>query len=61
MPRNPETLTTLTYSGMKRLLTSLSLDFRHEERETIFTMLIVPTSPTANPQLDSPGPESNLN
>ena len=32
------------------------------ERDTIFTMLTVPTSPTVNPpRLDWSGPESNLN
>ena len=31
------------------------------ERDTIFTMLTVPTSPTVNPQQNCPGPESNLN
>ena len=54
MQRNLETLTTVRSSGTKRLLTSWILVFRHEERHTVFTMLTVPTSHTANPQLDCP-------
>ena len=58
MHRNPETLTTFFSSGMKRLLTSFDTK---RERDTIFSMLAVLTSPTAKPLLDCPPPGSNLN
>ena len=46
MHRNPETLTTFFSSGTK-LLPSLSLGFSTRgERDTIFTMLTVPSDPT---------------
>ena len=38
MHRNPETLTTFFSSGMKHLLPSWLLGFRHEERETQFLL-----------------------
>ena len=62
MQRNPETLTTPRSSGTKHLYLLLDFSFSTQgERDTIFTMLTVPTLLTANPQLDCPGPESNLN
>ena len=48
-------------SGTKRLFTSWLLVFRHEERETIFTLLTVSTSPTVNSPARLAGLESNLN
>ena len=57
-----ETLTTLRCSGTKRLLTSWLLIFRHEERETQFLLCwLFLHRPQSTPQLDWPGPESNLN
>ena len=47
MHRNPETLTTFFSSGTKRLLPSWLLGFSTRgERDTIFTMLTVPSDPT---------------
>ena len=47
MHRNPETLTTLGSSGTKLLLPSWLLRFsRRVERDTISTMLTVPSDPT---------------
>ena len=47
MHRNPETLTTFFSSGTKRLLPSWLLGFSTRgERDTISTMLIVPSDPT---------------
>ena len=55
MHRNPKTLTTFFSSGTKRLLTFLTFSFSTRgERDTIFTMLTVPTSPTVTPQLNCP-------
>ena len=48
MHRNPKTLTTFFSSGTKLLLPSWLLGFQHEERNTIFTMLTVPSGPTTH-------------
>ena len=63
MQRNPKTLTTLRSSGMKRLLTSLTFSFSiRGERDSIFTLLTVPTSSFCHPPpAELPGPESNFN
>ena len=62
MQGNLETLTTFFSSGMKRLLTFLTFSLSTRgERDTIFTVLTVPTSPTVNSPAELPGPESNLN
>ena len=55
----PETLTTFFSSGTKNLSSFFTFSFSTRgERDTIFTMLTVPTSPTVNSSTELPGPIS---
>ena len=55
MYRNPETLTTFFSSGTKLLLPSWLLGFSTRgERDTIFTILTVPSDPTIHSASHSP-------
>ena len=70
-----ETLTTLGSSGTKLLLPSWLIGFQHKERDSILTMLTVPSDPTTHgssrrpnwtglakaPKINSLRPASNLN